>query len=198
MSAHGNRQKHESRNPIQRALISRFHEQVVAMVKRAQPRRVLDVGCGEGYTLRALVEAGVKAELHGVDQNAGAVAEARSRLGDHATLRTMDARELEAREDSFDLVMMLEVLEHLESPEAMLAMLGRLSSRHVLLSVPHEPFFRGLNFMRGKHLRAWGNDPEHLQHWGRREFIDWVSTRFRVLDAPWVPPWTLVLAENIY
>lgn len=198
MSRSGNRQKHESRNPVQRALIRRFHGQVARMVKRAQPRRVLDVGCGEGYTLRALVDAGVRSELHGIDLRAQAIAAARERLGEAANLRVMDARHLETLGQSFDLVMMLEVLEHLEDPEAMLSTLSRLSSRHVLLSVPHEPLFRGLNFARGKNLRRLGNDPEHIQHWGRRQFLEWVSTRFRILDAPVTPPWTLVLAEGIY
>jgi hypothetical protein len=78
----------------------------------------------------------------------------------------------------------------------MLPILERLTRRHLLLSVPWEPMFRGLNLMRGKHVRAWGNDPEHVNHWGRRGFFRFVEQRFSILGAPLVAPWTMVLAEK--
>ena len=93
---------------------------------------------------------------------------------------------------AIDVVLMIEVLEHLDNPKRMLGVLSQLAERHVVLSVPWEPYFRGLNFARGKHLAAWGNDPEHVQHWGRREFQRFVGDHFVVQDAPLVFPWTLV------
>jgi hypothetical protein len=107
-----------------------------------------------------------------------------------------DARELAADGRSFDLVMMLEVLEHIPEPAQMLPILERLTQRYLLLSVPWEPFFRGLNFLRGKHVRDFGNDPEHVNHWGRRAFLRFVEGRFRVVEVPMVFPWTMVLAER--
>jgi 2-polyprenyl-3-methyl-5-hydroxy-6-metoxy-1,4-benzoquinol methylase len=193
---HGNKQKHESGNPIQRALIRHFHDTAAALVRSAVPKSILDVGCGEGYVLEALVEAGLEAELHGIDLSAEAIADARVRLGEAVNLRVEDAHALSRSEERFDLVMMLEVLEHIERPEDMLETLAQLTRRHVLLSVPWEPFFRGLNFLRGKHVRAWGNDPEHINHWGRRAFIELVTSRFSVLAAPFVFPWTMVLLER--
>ncbi|MBC8067284.1 MAG: hypothetical protein IAG13_03035, partial [Deltaproteobacteria bacterium] len=52
-----NARKHESRNPIQRALIRRFTAALCDQVARLRPRSVLDVGCGEGYMLHALAAA---------------------------------------------------------------------------------------------------------------------------------------------
>jgi hypothetical protein len=62
----------------------------------------------------------------------------------------------------------------------------------VVVSVPWEPYFRGLNFLRGKHVLALGNDPEHVNHWGRAAFLRFVGERFDVREAPLVFPWTLV------
>lgn len=195
-SAHGNLQKHESRNPLQRALIHHFHRQALALVQQVAPRTILEVGCGEGYVLDVLSRGGIGAGLTGVDVSAEAIEHARRRLGARAELELRDAHELADTDQRFDLVMMLEVLEHLPRPAAMLRTLERLTRRHVLLSVPWEPMFRGLNLLRGKHLRAWGNDPEHVQHWSRHGFLRFVGQRFRILATPLVAPWTMVLAER--
>lgn len=194
-SNYGNKQKHESSNPVQRALIGRFKAAAIELVKQARPRTILEVGCGEGYMLEVLADADLGVELTGVDFSEPAINDARERLGDRATLEVRDARELAADGRTFDMVMMLEVLEHIPNPEQMLPILGQLSEQHLLLSVPWEPFFRGLNFMRGKHLSAWGNDPEHINHWGRGSFLEFVGTKFDVLDTPIVFPWTMALAS---
>ncbi len=192
----GNKQKHESKNPIQRALISNFTRAMLQLIETVKPRSILDVGCGEGYMLAAIADAGFDAELSGLDLNPAAIADARTRLGKRARLEVRDARELADLGEKFDLVMMLEVLEHLDEPAAMLPLLGRLSSAHVLLSVPWEPYFRGLNLLRGKNIRALGNDPEHVQHWSRRSFTRFVEPSFRPIARPQVFPWVMVLAAN--
>ena len=196
MSAHGNRQKHESRNPIQRALIGHFHRQAVAMIRRANPRTILDLGCGEGYVLDALVQAGVGAELTGIDLSEPAVTLAQRRLASAATVELADARKLADDGRQFDMVMMLEVLEHIERPEQMRPVLEALTRQWLLLSVPWEPFFCGLNLARGKNLMRLGNDPEHVNHWTRRGFARWVGDRFEVVATPQVFPWAMVLART--
>lgn len=192
----GNRQKHESKNPIQRALIARFKREAAALVRRAAPRTILDVGCGEGFMIEALLQADITAEFHGIDLSEAAIADARARVGPRADLSVMDARTLANDGRQFDLVMMLEVLEHIPGPEQMLPILRKLARSHVLLSVPREPFFCALNFMRGKNLRRLGNDPEHVNHWGRSGFHRFVSHEFELLATPSVFPWTMVLARN--
>jgi 2-polyprenyl-3-methyl-5-hydroxy-6-metoxy-1,4-benzoquinol methylase len=197
MRTHGNVQKHETANPLQRRLIDAFHQQVVAAVRLADPSCVLEVGCGEGYVLAELQRAEVNADLIGVDFSEPAITAARQRLAPPAELHVGDAREVT---QSFsgrrpDLVMMLEVLEHLEEPEAMLDDLAALTTRHVLLSVPREPLFRGMNLLRLKNVRALGNDPEHINHWSSRSFVKTVSRRFEIVTTARPLPWTLVLAR---
>lgn len=196
VSQYGNKQKHESSNPIQQALLGRFKGEALRLCRTAAPKSVLEVGCGEGYMLDVLADANLGADLTGVDISEAAIADASARLGTRATLEARDARELASDGRSFDLVMMLEVLEHIEDPGQMLPILEQLSARYLLLSVPWEPFFRGLNMMRGKHVGAWGNDPEHVNHWGRRSFLKFVQQRFVILQTPMVFPWTMVLAER--
>lgn len=195
-SNHGNRQKHESGNPIQRALIDHFHREAVRLLAEANPGSLLDLGCGEGFTLDAFCRAGVDCEMTGIDLSEDALAFARSRLPSQIQLECANATTLADDGRTFDVVVMLEVLEHIEQPEQMFEVLERLTRRHLLLSVPWEPFFCGLNLMRGKNVRRWGNDPEHVNHWTRTGFRRWVSQRFDIVASPMVFPWTMVLATR--
>jgi 2-polyprenyl-3-methyl-5-hydroxy-6-metoxy-1,4-benzoquinol methylase len=191
-----NQRKHESQNPIQRALIDNFHAKAVEMIRRAQPSTILELGCGEGYVLSALADAGISAELTGIELDDRAARIASERLGERATIEHRDARALAADGRRFDMVMMLEVLEHIPDPAQMLPILDSLTNGWVLLSVPWEPLFRGLNLLRGKNVTRLGNDPDHVNHWGRLGFAKFVSTRFDIVTSPEVFPWTMTLARS--
>ncbi|MET0385795.1 MAG: class I SAM-dependent methyltransferase [Polyangiales bacterium] len=194
-SSHGNKQKHNSTNPIQRALIDHFLKRVADLVKARQPREILDVGCGEGYVLKALRAAGVTCPMRGIDLSESAIADARINVPD-AQFDVVDAAELLSRGERYDIVLMLEVLEHLPDPARVLSLVTGIAKRHAIVSVPWEPYFRGLNFLRGKHVFAFGNDPEHINHWGRRDFLSFVGEHFQVREAPQVFPWTLIAADT--
>lgn len=195
MRSNGNRQKHQNPNPIQRALIRQFQIRLGDLVQQMAPKSILDIGCGEGYTLRALVDRGVRCPMRGIDISVAAIEEARERVPE-AQFEVSDAFDIERERRTYDLVLLTEVLEHLPRPERILLPLTQIVGRFVIASVPWEPFFRGLNLMRGKHVLALGNDPEHVNHWGRRGFLDFIGERFTVRRAPFVFPWTMVLAER--
>ncbi|MBK8237630.1 MAG: methyltransferase [Deltaproteobacteria bacterium] len=189
-----NARKHASRNPLQRALIGHFTRVLVREVAALRPRRVLEIGCGEGHMLAAIADAGLGAELIGVELSATAVTHARARLGSRARIEQGDALAL-ADDHAADVVLMLEVLEHLADPSAMLPVLARLCRPYLVASVPWEPMFRLANLARGHHLRRLGNHPEHLQAWSRRGFLEFIGQRFELRGAPLVPPWTMVVAR---
>lgn len=191
-----NQIKHESRNPVQRVVIDAFHNKAIELIKRARPRTILELGCGEGFVLSALVEGGIEAELTGVELSERAARIASQRLGNRAKIEHRDARELIDDGRRFDMVMMLEVLEHIPNPGQMLPILDRLSNGWLLLSVPWEPIFMASNFMVGKNITRFGNDPDHCNHWSRRGFHKFISTHFDIIEMPIVFPWTMALART--
>jgi len=191
----GNRQKHESANPVQQFLIRRFHDEVVRLLEAVPHAAILDLGCGEGFVLDHLLASGIDADLVGIDRSSTAIASARSRLGTAIDLVEGDVTSLEDLPRPFEVVMMLEVLEHLDQPDATLDLLSGLSTGHVIVSVPREPFFRGLNLIRFKNLKRLGSDPEHVHHWTKRSFEQLVSRRFEITDRGRAFPWTLLLLE---
>ena len=150
---YGNLQKHLNPNPVQRYFVRRFHRRVEFLLKVAGARRVLDAGCGEGFVISDLPRENDGLAIIGVDYSPEAIKMARQMVPG-ALFNVGDLREMPYDDGSFELVMCLEVLEHLPDPHKGLRELRRVTSAHCLLSVPHEPFFRAINFLRGRHVSA--------------------------------------------
>jgi len=188
-----NLRKYESGNPILQALIKRFHERMLALVAPLAPRRVLDVGCGEGFFSRALLDRFPGVELVGVDASEAAVAHAGARCPEGR----FEVARIEALEGfgRFDLVVCSEVLEHLADPAGGIAALAERTEGHALLTVPWEPWFQLANLARGKYQATLGNHPEHVQRWTRRGFERAVSGRFERVHGESLFPWTLFLGR---
>lgn len=190
-----NLRKHTSGNPLQRALLDRFHHVAAALLSQARPapRRALDAGCGEGFAMRAVL-GGLGAAVVGLDGSPGALRIAAA-LNPGRRFAAGDLLDLPFAARSFDLVVCMEVLEHLADPAGGLAELCRVSAGWLLLSVPNEPLFRGANFLRGKNVRAWGNDPGHVNHWSSRGFLRFAGAHCRVVAARTSFPWTIALCR---
>lgn len=86
---------------------------LLAHVSSVKPWRVLEVGCGTGYWLEVLKEAGCI--VSGLDASEGMLALARSRLGD-VDLRHGTAETLPWSESYFQLAFMVNALHHFSDP----------------------------------------------------------------------------------
>mgnify|MGYP005848051159 CR=1 FL=1 len=188
--------KYQSVNPVQRWLIDRFEKRLVEMVtKKRSIKKVIDVGCGEGFGMRNLKENNVGNQYLGIDASSKAL-KLGKKINPGFSYHKGDIYRLPVNEDQADLVMCCEVLEHLERPEEALSELKRISKKYVLLSVPYEPWFRLMNFARGKYLKTLGNHPEHINWWGTRSFNKMVSKTLKVRRQITVLPWQIILAES--
>ena len=191
-----NTQKYGSTHPAVRRLTARYLDRLDGLIGEiaADPRpgtRPLEVGAGEGVISQRLhYRFGTTVALDLPDS--GLRAQWRLRPGPqylHAA-----AEHLPFADDRFDLVVCVEVLERLRDPDAALRELARVSSRHLLLSVPHEPFFRASNLVTGRYVARLGDTPGHRNHWtaaGFQRFVSQVAT-VRSVATPY--PWTVVWA----
>lgn len=94
---------------------------------------VLDLGCGDGLLLSLLESDGVHGT--GLDLSETAVKKAQARGLD---ARAHDfAKPLPYADRTFDIVVMLDVLEHLYDPATLLAEATRVSKKYVLVGVPN-------------------------------------------------------------
>jgi hypothetical protein len=92
---------------------------------------------------------------------------------------------------------MVEVLEHLGSPFDGLLEANRLSSSHLIATVPNEPIWRVLNMLRFKYIGSLGNTPGHLHHWGRKQFRKFISSQFDPMTVKSPLPWIMILGKKI-
>jgi len=184
-----NEAKYRSKNPVVRYLVGRFLRRVSEVAATERPRRVLEVGCGEGIVLASLAARLPGTRFDGLELDEMALEQARVRCPGAKLVRG-DACELPFGDQSFDLVVCLEVLEHLPEPARALRELRRVARGGCLLSVPHEPFFRVGNLLRGKNVARLGDPSDHLQHWGARQFADFcgreLAVRIRTTAFPWL------------
>ena len=73
--------------------------------------------------------------------------------------------------------------------------MARCAERYLLVSVPREPLWRGLNMARGAYLAQLGNTPGHLNHWSRRSFARLLSRFGQVVELRSPFPWTMLLVR---
>jgi len=193
-----NYRKHTAVNPLQKALIERFHATIVYEVGALSPKTFLDAGCGEGFVARRLLAAVPGLDLTGCDLSPGALAIART-TNPGAEFVAGSVLSLPFPDNSFDVVGCFEVLEHLpdDLPRQALAEFLRVARRAVVLSVPHEPFFSLANAARGRNLeiRPRGSDPDHRQFWTRASFGALVGEVLEVRTLKGSFPWTICVAE---
>lgn len=189
--------KYESGNPAIRYLTRRFLARldgVLDQVRAETPRgRVLEVGCGEGMIAKRLLQRW--AHVTALDLPDASL---RGWWREHPGPRYLhaDASRLPFPDGFFDVVVAVEVMEHLTEPDRGLQEMARVSSGHLVLSVPREPIFRTANVLGGRHLHDWGNTPGHLNHWSTPSFVKFVSQAagIRAVEKPL--PWTITWARR--
>ncbi len=190
-----NTKKYLTANPLKQKLISQFLEGIYFEVERVKPKTILDVGCGEGFIDAFLIEKMPEISIVGIDNNKNALKKAKE-LAPVLKVREGDIYALPFKNKSFDMVLCIEVLEHLDTPSKALVELKRVTNKYCLISVPCEPFFRISNFLGAKNTTRFGNDPEHIQHWTKKEFCQLVEKHFRIKRIASPFPWTVILGET--
>lgn len=186
--------KYRYRNPLLRFANRRFLETIEALLEDIQFENLLDIGCGEGIVLDRIRRRFPCATM-GLDLDPFRVGTATETLG-RTDLLIGDCQSLPFRNEAFDLVLMLELLEHVGQPQLALEEALRVTRRYLLASVPREPWWRLGNMARLKYLRNWGNTPEHINHWTLPDFKDLISKTFVISEVRTPMLWTFVLAEK--
>lgn len=189
--------KYGSQNPIVRWLMNGFENSLSELVEVAAPTSIHEVGCGEGYWVMRWHDQGIQAR--GCDFSANVIALAKQNAAQRgipgSLFQQRSIYDLVPGQDSADLVVCCEVLEHLTDPRPALIKLQSVVQRYLIVSVPREPIWCALNIARGKYLRAWGNTPGHLQHWSTRGFQRLIAQYFEITHTRTPLPWTMLLCR---
>ncbi len=158
-------------------------EAVVAALKACGARRVLDLGCGEGGLLKALLQDKTFEEIVGVDVSYRALEIAQERLHlDRLPERQRERIKLiqgsltyrDQRLSGYDAAVAIEVIEHLDPPriEALERVLFEFARpTTAVITTPNVEYnVKFENLPAGK-LRH----KDHRFEWTRREFQSWAN-----------------------
>lgn len=159
---------------------------------------VLDVGCGEGLFAKKLKEKGCR--VHGIDRTE----KVNDTVLDRYIRMDLDHERINVPLEGYDYVLLLDIIEHLESPESLLDELRVKMGRQkniVLITVPNVAFF----FVRIRFLFG------HFQY-GKRGILDFTHRRlftfaslrkllqqcgYQILDMKGIPaPFPKAVGEN--
>jgi SAM-dependent methyltransferase len=188
--------KYGSTNPVVRRLMGGFERMLEELLTRAEPRSLLDVGCGEGVLVHQWAQRLDERRVVGIDLEEESIqAGWAEHQAPNLEYHVMRAENLPFAENEFDLASAIEVLEHVPDPEHTLQEMARCAERHLLVSVPREPMWRMLNMARGAYWPALGNTPGHLNHWSRRSFVGLLSSYGQVAEVRSPFPWTMLLVR---
>jgi len=116
----------------------------VAMAWLPRGQRLLEIGCSSGYLTRRFL--GKAERVYGLDMNTSALSHAKRRHP-NVPFVCASAEHLPFAKDSFDVIVMFEVIEHTRSDRAALAEVRRVLrvGGTLILSTPHAGLFAFLD-----------------------------------------------------
>jgi 2-polyprenyl-3-methyl-5-hydroxy-6-metoxy-1,4-benzoquinol methylase len=169
-------------NPL---LAARYRITVGEIPRRA--RSVLDIGCGDGYLLYLVSCRYPEMRLYGIDDNALAIELGKKYLMEYkvrSEIKEASAYAAPFGDSCFDVVLMADVIEHLEEAESALKEAGR---------VLHDEGMLVLSTPNAQPERQW--DACHCHEYSIPEIMDLCNRHFRKVDVIgcwpmwWVRQW---------
>lgn len=136
-------------------------------VSRLAPESLLEIGCGEGFFLEKILSLGVEAD--GVDINKYAIEICRAKGLNAEVKNIFDIKK------SYDMVVLFEVLEHLENPKELINFIASRLIKpggHLIIAVPNpDGYFKELGTI------LLDMPPHHNSGWGFKTF-DYLSAQY--------------------
>lgn len=187
-------QKYTSLHPLRRFLIHRFLAKVFAEIEKEKHGSILDIGCGEGQADKFFLRRDPSLQIVGLDVNSKALKEAKINCPQMKTKKA-NVYQLPFPTNSFDLVLCLEVLEHLEDPEETLRQIKKIGRNRAIITVPNEPLFSLASFLSGKYLKNLGRHPDHVQFWSKKKFEGLLNKHFLKTEVTTAFPWLIGIVD---
>ncbi len=187
-------------NPILKRLNNGFMNSLVSLAQIAGSEKIFEIGCGEGQLLGILYDQGY--DVRGCDYDPESVEmtnenfKTQKNLDNVATVENL--YDIDGNDERIKgrMVICCEVLEHVPDPEKGVQIITSSTNDYFIISVPHEPIWCFLNFIRGKYWKSFGNTPGHINHWTKSGIVKLVSKYADVVTVRTPLPWTMVLGRK--
>ncbi len=155
-------------------------------------KKILDVGCANGDYIKILQDNGFNCT--GIDINPEYIDKA---LEKGLNAYVMRGDNLDFPDNSFDTILLFEVLEHVENPLEVLKELKRVAKKNILITVPNCTHFSELKRynLTYEHML----EKDHINFFTKKDLKDLLSKEFKyfkvVEEEP--IPLTLLSVKNM-
>lgn len=166
-----------------------YRAEVLARVTGVDGRRILEIGCGEGMMFDGT-------GIHPVQMDISMTRIERAR-GKCRRLFCADGYQLPFRDASFEVVLLVAVLEHAREPWRVLAEARRVlrSGGRVVMVVPNDWTMSAGRLLLGKFPIRY---PDHLTMTTPGRMRRWLADGFQILEGFTLPFRQLPFAVNLY
>ena len=150
-------------------MVQNFLNTIIHFILKTEIKKnILELGSGEGQICSLLHKLGF--EIYGIDNDLKRVNFSK-KYNPNVTFIHDDIFK-HKRLRKIDLVLCLEVLEHVHEYKKAIDRIYELTNKFAIISVPNEPIWRILNFLRGKYIFSLGNTPSHVNNWRQIKLLD--------------------------
>lgn len=187
--------KYETNNIIEKYLVERYKKTLNGLIKSISANSIYEVGSGEGEIINFISKIKDFKLILGSDIDRKLLSQNSLNYPNSYWILNK-AEQLPIKENSIELVIVCEVLEHINSPESFLEECKRINAKYYIFTIPNEPIWRILNMMRFKYLKNLGNTPGHINHWSKLEIKKLVSQYLDLQNIFFTQPWIFILAKS--
>jgi len=187
--------KHASKNQIVKILLNKFYKNLFFFMDQIKFKSLLEVGCGEGYVINVIKKKFPKISVRGIEVDDATLKKAIT-IHPNLDFKKGNIYKIDLKDNSFDVILSVEVLEHLTNPEKAIKECKRVSKNYCIFSVPNEPYWRLANILRLSYLPRFGNTPGHVQNWTKKQFNEMLKKQFKKVTVKNSILWNIALCEK--
>ena len=194
--------KYEKSGKAGQLLLNNYFKKVDALTKLVisdgNIKHALEIGCGPGLSTQKIHKMLPKEVTLDASEYVKPLVKVAKKNNPKLRIWQEDIYKLKSKDNAYDSIYLLEVLEHLDHPKVALAEIKRIlkPDGFLMLGVPREPLWRILNMARGSYWKSLGNTTGHLNHWSARSLQNYLEKEFgEVLTVEKPLPWTICLVK---
>jgi 2-polyprenyl-3-methyl-5-hydroxy-6-metoxy-1,4-benzoquinol methylase len=180
-------------NKIKKLLINNFLNSIYFFINKFNVSNILDIGCGEGYPDNFFLNKNSNLKITGIDSNSSFLKKAKIK-NPKVNYLIGNIYDLSFIKNKTDLVLCMEVLEHLKDPQKALSEIKKKSQK-TIISVPYEPWFSIMSLFSGNYLRNFGRHPDHINSWNKKRFKQFLLHQYDDVKIKISFPWIIGICK---
>lgn len=175
-----NIRKYKTKNSLKKYVIVNFLKEIATKLRGCDAETVLDIGSGEGIASN-VIRKNVIVNMDMLDVSINDLKIAKKFVKSNKICGSIC--NLPFRNNAYDTILCMEVLEHLDEPAEALKEIKRVSCSYAIISVPNTLIFRIGNLLSLKNLSNLGEDRGHKTFFNKGTFERMLRTEFSNVEV---------------